>query len=341
MWSGVQERKGVHDGGPEERAGGIHATASGHALSGVAWLDGHFERSRAIYEAMAQAVVLEPGWRVLDAGCGPGGFLPTLAALVGPEGALTALDLDAENLATAEGRVAAAPLACPVAFRQGSVTALPFPDRRFDAVWCANVSQYLTDDEFLAALAECRRVVRPGGLVAVKETDGVSGHYYPMDPAVGWRALAAVLAAGQVQARGIVRAAELRRWLERAGLEEVRQRLFPEELWAPLPPAVREAEGMQLRFIALGTERADLPESDRAFWRAQVDPDSPDAIVNHPDFVLSQRLRPGRRPRARGGLSTHTDSRRPRPVTIAGASRRAGKEGAWFSAHARLNGALA
>ena len=44
---------------------------SGHALSDARWLDAHFEHSRVVYEAMARAVGLEPGWRVLDAGCGP------------------------------------------------------------------------------------------------------------------------------------------------------------------------------------------------------------------------------------------------------------------------------
>jgi SAM-dependent methyltransferase len=268
----------------KDEQAGIHATASGHALSGAAWLDAHFERSRAIYEAMAQAVGLEPGWRVLDAGCGPGSFLPTLAALVGPEGALTALDLDAENLATAESRVAAAPLACPVAFRQGSVTALPFPDGMFDAAWCANVSQYLPDDEFAAALGELRRVVRPGGLVAIKETDGTLRHYYPMDPAIWLRLLATALDGGDVQGRGVVRAAVLRRWLERAGLEATWQQSFPDEHWAPLVPAVREADGTFLRLLATLAERADLPPGDRDFWRAQTDPASPDALVNHPAY---------------------------------------------------------
>lgn len=269
---------------PKDGATMAHATTTGHAQSDVAWLDAHFEQSRTVYEAMARAVGLEPGWRVLDAGCGPGSFLPTLAALVGPRGALTALDLDAENVATAEGRVAASPLACPVAFRQGSVVALPFPDASFDAVWCANVSQYLTDEELVTALAECRRVVCPGGLVAVKEADGLAGCDYPMDMAIWWRALDAMVRQGNAQTRGVMRAAALRRWLERAGLEDVRQQLFPEELWAPLPPTVCETRGTFLRFIASLTEHTDLPEADRAFWRAQADPAHPDALVNHPDY---------------------------------------------------------
>ena len=46
---------------------------------------------------------------------------------------------------------------------------LPFEDDSFDAVWCANVTQYLTDDEFTQAIAEFRRVTRSGGIVALKD----------------------------------------------------------------------------------------------------------------------------------------------------------------------------
>ena len=261
-----------------------HATATGHALSDATWLDNHFACSRGIYEAMARAVGLESGWRVLDAGCGSGSFLPTLAALVGPTGALTALDYDAENVATAAHRAAAAPLACQVSFRQGSVTALPFPDGSFDAVWCANVSQYLTDTELMAALAECRRVVRPDGLVAFKESDGLSDTFWPMDPAVHHRLYDACVRGNLMEGPGVVRAAALRRWLERAGLADVWQRLFPEEYWAPLSPVERAGLGGVLRYLAVGSEEADIPQADRAFWRAQLDPAQPDALVNHPEF---------------------------------------------------------
>ena len=45
----------------------------------------------------------------------------------------------------------------------------PFPDDQFDAVWCANVTHYLRDDDLRTAMAEFRRVVRPGGMVAIKD----------------------------------------------------------------------------------------------------------------------------------------------------------------------------
>jgi len=262
----------------------LHITAAGHALSGSAWLDAHFEESRVVYEAMVAATPFQPGWRILDAGSGPGGFLPALASRVGEGGSLTALDVDAENLGIAEERVATSPLPCPVTTRLGSVTDIPFGDASFDGVWCANVSQYLSDDDLLAALAEFRRVVRPGGVVAVKEADGMSWNFGPMDPCIWLRTVMAQLEQGNSQTHGVMRATALRRWLERAGLDNVWQQMFPEELWAPLTPAERRVTGDFLRFLASIPEVAALPESDREFWDKQLDPSHPDALVNHPDF---------------------------------------------------------
>src|SRR3712207_9247015 len=72
----------------------------------------------------------------------------------------------------------------PVDVRIGSVLDLPFADTTFDCVWCANVAQYLTGAEFTRAMAEFRRVTKPGGLVAVKDSDGTLLQLLPLDPAV-------------------------------------------------------------------------------------------------------------------------------------------------------------
>jgi arsenite methyltransferase len=82
-----------------------HASSQGHALAGGDWLDVHFEAERPEYEAILRSVGLRHGWHVLDAGCGAGGFLPLIAAEVGPNGRITALDLAPENIATVAHRV--------------------------------------------------------------------------------------------------------------------------------------------------------------------------------------------------------------------------------------------
>ncbi len=73
-------------------------------LSDAGWLDTHFAWMRPEYEAMLRWVGIKPGWRVLDAGSGPGSFLPLMTALVGPTGSIDAIDLAPENITTLKKR---------------------------------------------------------------------------------------------------------------------------------------------------------------------------------------------------------------------------------------------
>ena len=61
------------------------------------------------------------------------------------------------------------------AFVQGSLTALPFPERSFDAVVSVNVMEHLAGDDVTAALRECARVARWGMVheITVLEDRGV------------------------------------------------------------------------------------------------------------------------------------------------------------------------
>lgn len=260
-----------------------NAASTGLIGTQAGFLDEHFDACRAEYEAMARSVGLRPGWRVLDAGCGAGSFLPLLAELVGPGGALAACDLAPDNIARVEEAVAAAAPACPVEARVGDLLALPYPDGAFDALWCANALEYLSAEEADAALAEFRRVVRPGGLVAIKDADPGLWLFSPGDPTLLLRTWAAI---GRVSApfRGTLQTRALRRRLERAGLADVRQRATLCEIWAPLQPVQRRYIGRQLRQMGALAEQAGMPEADLAFWRRQRDPDTPEGLVNHPEL---------------------------------------------------------
>ncbi|MSP22274.1 MAG: class I SAM-dependent methyltransferase [Dehalococcoidia bacterium] len=56
-------------------------------------------------------------------------------------------------------------------FMEGSAAALPFDDASFDAVFCTIVLHYLPSDVQTAAVAEMRRVLRPGGRAIVADLD--------------------------------------------------------------------------------------------------------------------------------------------------------------------------
>ena len=108
---------------------------------------------RALHARLCDALRGVRG-RVLDAGCGTGGFLATLHAQR-PDLDLTGLEYDAAAAARARAKSHAA-------IARGSVNAMPFTAGSFDAVLSADVLCHAAVDP-ASALAEYRRVLKPGG----------------------------------------------------------------------------------------------------------------------------------------------------------------------------------
>ena len=113
-----------------------------------------------------QALQLTGGAHVLDVGSGPGLLASELAAAVGREGRVCGVDISDAMVAMSRRRCAALPW---TEFRTGDANQLPYPDHSFDAAVSTQVFEYLADVP--AALAELHRVVRPGGRVALLDTD--------------------------------------------------------------------------------------------------------------------------------------------------------------------------
>lgn len=121
---------------------------------------------RRLTEAAIEAI---DGRSVCDVGCGTGDVVIDLARLVGPTGSVTGIDHSEVMLAEATRRVEAAGVADRVSLRQGDAAALDVPDASFDACRAERTLQHVGDPA--AALREMVRVVRPGGWVAVIDTD--------------------------------------------------------------------------------------------------------------------------------------------------------------------------
>ena len=262
------------------------ASSTGHELASGDWLDIHFEANRPEYEAQFKAVGIQPGWYVLDAACGSGSYLPWLADLTGSHGRIASLDLAPENVALIEQRVAGWGLPCPVEARVGNVLALPYPDDVFDAVWFANTTQYMTDEELEVALAELRRVVRPGGLVAIKESDGTMIRVLPAPPGLGLRLVQAAANSGNVRLAGCLRAPSLPGWLRRAGLVEVWGRTTVIERTAPLDAVARRFWHDALTHFATLTEDLDLPAADQDVWTQLGDPARLECFLDDPECSI-------------------------------------------------------
>ncbi|HMK12762.1 MAG TPA: methyltransferase domain-containing protein, partial [Acidimicrobiales bacterium] len=99
--------------------------------------------------------------RVLEVGCGPGYFSPSIEASV-PNGRLVVLDLQAEMLRLVAGRAATA---CRV---QADASKLPFSSASFHAVFVSAMLGEVPDRG--SALAEIRRVLRDAGHATFAET---------------------------------------------------------------------------------------------------------------------------------------------------------------------------
>src|ERR1700739_2329090 len=123
---------------------------------------------------------LKPGSSVLDIGCGPGTITADLAARVAP-GPVLAVDQFADVLNVARAEAQRRNLS-NIAFATADVHKLEFPDDAFDVVHAHQVLQHVGDR--VQALREMRRVCRPGGVVAARDSDYAGFIWFPRFPAL-------------------------------------------------------------------------------------------------------------------------------------------------------------
>ena len=141
------------------------------------------ERRTAEREAAFLLPHIKKTDHILDVGCGPGTITTGFAKYAG-EGRIVGVDISGSVLEKAMkiATEAEVPNEGPgsVTFEEGNVlNTLPFPDESFDVVYCSQVFGYLlpSPEKPLKALAEIRRVLKPGGVLATR--DGGDSHFYP------------------------------------------------------------------------------------------------------------------------------------------------------------------
>ena len=120
---------------------------------------------------LIEAVALRPGERVLDVACGTGVVARLAAGRVGEEGAVAGVDLNAGMLAVARSLAPGAP---SIEWHEGPAEELPLPDESVDVVLCQLGLMFVADKP--AALRQMRRVLAPGGRIAI----GVPGPAPPL-----------------------------------------------------------------------------------------------------------------------------------------------------------------
>jgi len=156
--------------------------ASGDRASLVAALDEQanlpaIERLRA---KVIDLLAPRQGDRVLDAGCGTGDVARQLAAHVGPNGQVMGIDASATMIAEAKRRTTDPTVR--VEFQRGDIACLAAADEEFDRAISERVFQHLHAPR--TALAELVRVTRPGGRIAVVDSDWGMHAIHGADPAL-------------------------------------------------------------------------------------------------------------------------------------------------------------
>ena len=121
----------------------------------------------ASIEAGLTRLALRAGERALDVGCGTGSALLRIASQVGERGLACGVDISPRMCAIARRKASASPERAWVHIQEGDATALPYADGTFDAVFMSFTLEVFDTSEIPRVLAECRRVLRPGGRICI------------------------------------------------------------------------------------------------------------------------------------------------------------------------------
>lgn len=135
---------------------------------------------RAYSAELLDRAGIEPGWKVIDLGCGPAGVLDLLAERVGPSGQVMGLDFNPANVARAREFVVELGLD-NVRVVEGDARHTGLPPAALDLVHARTLLINLPEPQ--EVMTEMVRLVRPGGVVAVMEPDTAMTVCYPDLPA--------------------------------------------------------------------------------------------------------------------------------------------------------------
>lgn len=235
----------------------------------MAYTAEHLENSRAegfgplpvLRAALAAMLELKAGpVRLLDCGCGTGFFTRQYARLPG----VTAVGLDMDETLLSAARGLAEKEGLSIAFVQGDITELPYPDNSFD-VAASDILLEIFPDKTVP-IRELVRVCRPGGRVLCMEPNYLSAVYYdPRLTAEDNRLWIRYNQAGRAFGAGV----ELPDAMRRSGLEDLQ--VVPwlwggltEDRDAPEEAYLQERNAELDRGIQLGL----VPEADAEQYRA-------------------------------------------------------------------------
>ena len=253
----------------------------------AAVLSAHSRRGAADSAAYLLAH-LRAGMDLLDVGCGPASITADLAERVAP-GRVVALDAAAGALEAARATLSDRGLSEQVEVTSGDVMALPFEDASFDIVHAHQVLQHLADP--VGALAEMRRLTRPGGIVAVRDAVYSAMTWFPEPEGMEqWRSV--YMATARANGGEPDAGSRLLSWAREAGFTDASASA---STWCYATPADRAWQSQTWaqrcltsfgpRAVELGlADRADLETMAQA-WRQWGDSEDAWFVVVHGEVL--------------------------------------------------------
>jgi len=210
---------------------------------------------------LTDIAALRPGERVLDVACGTGIVARLAAERVGTTGSVTGLDINPGMLAVARS---VAPPAVPIEWHEASAESMPLPDEAFDVVICQMGLQFVPDKR--AALREMRRVLAPGGRMAVNTPGPITPFFTIMAEALA-RHINPELAGFVHQVFALHDPDEIRNLIGDAGFHDIDVQPRTKELRLP-PPQEFLWQYVQSTPLSMAVAQAD--EESRAALERDV-----------------------------------------------------------------------
>lgn len=126
----------------------------------------HPRPAEMLYDVFA-GLGVQPGDTILDVGCRDAKHAVELVRRFG--GRVVGIDPVSHHLERAHARLAEAGLSDRISVHQAGIEAIPLDDASVDHIWCRDV---LVHVDLPRGLAECHRVLRPGGAMLIYQTFG-------------------------------------------------------------------------------------------------------------------------------------------------------------------------
>jgi ubiquinone/menaquinone biosynthesis C-methylase UbiE len=131
-------------------------------------------------ETVVARAGIQPGQRVLDAGCGPGAILVEAAERAGPSGEVCGVDLSEKMLEESMRRARSAGLQDRIQLERADLHhALPFEPDSFDVVLSTYVFDLIDTPEIPGVLGSLVRVIKPGGRIVLGSWTFGEGSHQP------------------------------------------------------------------------------------------------------------------------------------------------------------------